>query len=429
MSTIILITFIVLLILLFLKVPVYISLLSASALYFLLNPSVNAQILAQKFLTGCENVSLLAIPFFIAAGSFMNYSTITTRIMDFCGVITGRMVGGLAQVNVLVSTFMGGLSGSNLADAAMDSKMLVPEMEKRGFSKEFSAVVTAVSSLITPMIPPGLALILYGTIAGLSIGRLFVSGFGIGVVMCLSQMVLVSIISKRRKYPRMRTTRVTGKEFFTALKKAALPLMLPLVMVGGIRFGVFTAIEAGAVMVIFALILGFGYKALNLKTIMKSLLETTVATASIMVIVGSATVFAWILTKERIPQMLAEMMVTITDNKYVFLMIINIFLLIVGMFVEGSAAMIVLVPLLAPMADLFGINPIHFAMVVIFNLSIGTITPPLGTVMFVVCSITKCPTSKFIKESIPFMILLLISLLLITYIPVLTTGLVDLVYG
>lgn len=428
MSLIISITFVILLVLIFMKVPIFISLLTASAVYFLINPAVNAQILAQKFLTGCDNVGLLAIPFFIAAGVFMNYSTVTTRIMDFCSVLTGRMVGGLAQVNVLLSTLMGGLSGSNIADAAMDAKMLVPEMEKRGYSKEFSSVVSAASSLITPMIPPGIAMIIYGTIAGQSIGRLFVSGFGIGIGMCLTMMVLVSLISKRRNYERMRTTRVTAKEFFTALKSAALPLMLPIVIIGGIRIGVFTAIEAGAVMVLIALILGIYYKALNFKIIVKGLVETVIATATVMVIVSSATVFAWILTKERIPQILAEMMVSITDNKYIFLMIVNIFLLIVGMFVEGSAAMIVLVPLLAPIAAKFGIDPVHFAMVVIFNLSIGTLTPPVGTVMFVVCGITGCPTAKFIKESIPFLVLLLAGLLAITYIPVLTTGLVDLVY-
>ena len=428
MSPMITVTFILLLVLMFLKVPVFVSIMASSAFYFLMNPDVNAQILAQKFLTGSENVSLLAIPFFVGAGVFMNYSTITSRIMDFCSVVTGRMVGGLAQVNVLLSTLMGGLSGSNLADAAMQSKLLVPEMEKRGYSKEFSSVVTGVSSLITPLIPPGLGMILYGTVANLSIGRLFVAGFGIGAMLCISCMILVHFISKKRHYEKIRTEPITFREFWTALKNAALPLCLPIVIIGGIRFGIFTAIEAGAVSCAYALVLGFFYKALNWKIIVQGLRETVLSTVTVMVIVGAATVFAWIMTKERIPQILAEAMIGIIHNKYIFLLVVNLFLIFVGMFVEGSAAMIVLVPLLAPIAAQFGIDPIQFAMIVIFNISIGTLTPPLGTVMFVVCGITKCPTAKFIKECIPFFILLVINLLLITYFPPLSTALVNLVY-
>ena len=200
------------------------------------------------------------------------------------------------------------------------------------------------------------------------------------------------------------------------------------VIVGAGPAGIFTAIEAGAVSCAYALVLGFFYKALNWKIIVQGLRETVLSTVTVMVIVGAATVFAWIMTKERIPQILAEAMIGIIHNKYIFLLVVNLFLIFVGMFVEGSAAMIVLVPLLAPIAAQFGIDPIQFAMIVIFNISIGTLTPPLGTVMFVVCGITKCPTAKFIKECIPFFILLVINLLLITYFPPLSTALVNLVY-
>ena len=428
MSTYITITFLLLLLFLFMKVPVFISILSASAAYFLMNTDVNAQILAQKFLTGCENVGLLAIPFFSAAGIFMNYSTITSKILDFCSIITGRMVGGLAQVNVLLSTFMGGLSGSNLADAAMQSKLLVPEMVKRGYSLEFSAVITGVTSLITPLIPPGIAMILYGTIAGLSIGRMFTAGLGLGILLCAACMIMVHFISKKRGYERMRTEKVTGKEFWAAFKPAIAPLCLPIIIIGGIRIGVFTAVEAGAVSVAYALALGFYYRVLDLKTVIQGFKETAISTSTVMVIVGAATVFAWVMTKERIPQILAETMANSIASKYVFLLAVNVFLLLVGMFVEGSAALIVLVPILAPVAAQFGIDPIHFAMVVIFNMSIGNLTPPLGTVMFVVCGITKCPTSKFIKECIPFFGMMLILLLVITDVPWVSTGLVSLLY-
>lgn len=419
---------IVMLVLLFLKVPVYISILGGSAIYFLLNPNVNPVVFAQQAITGTESISLLAVPFFVCAGVFMNYTGVTKRIMDFCSVITGRMCGGLAQVNVLLSTLMGGLSGSNLADAAMEAKMLVPEMEAKGFSREFSTVVTAASSMITPLIPPGIAMILYGCIANVSIGKLFISGLGVGTLLCVSMMILVRFVSKKRGYMPIRTEKITGKEFAAATKPAILPLCLPIIIIGGIRIGIFTATEAGAVAIVYAMILGLVYREMRFKDMVKGLKETVCTTTSIMLIVSAACVFSWILTKERIPQQLTEYIVQVIDNKYVFLFIINIFLLLVGMFIEGNASMIILVPLLAPIAASYGINEIQFAMVYIFNNAIGALSPPMGTLMFVTCSITKCKTGAFIKEAVPFYILLAIDLLLLTYVPFFTTALVNLFY-
>lgn len=428
MSSVVMLASIVMLVLLFLKVPVYISVLGGSALYFLLNPQVNSIIYAQQAITGTESISLLAIPFFICAGIFMNYTGVTKRIMDFCEVMTGRMTGGLAQVNVLLSTLMGGLSGSNIADAAMQSKMIVPEMEKKGFSKSFSTVVTACSSMITPLIPPGIAMILYGCIANVSIGKLFISGIGVGALLCITMMLLVAIISKKRGYVPIRTEKITAKEFGNVLKPAILPLCLPIIIIGGIRLGVFTATEAGSIAIIYALMLGLSYRELKVKDLVTGLKETVTTTASIMLIVSAASVFSWILTKERIPQQLTEWMVSAIDNKYVFLIIVNIFLLIVGMFIEGNASMIILVPLLAPVAAAYGINEIQFAMIYIFNNAIGAISPPMGTLMFVTCGITKCKTKEFIKEALPFYGLLLANLFLISYVPIFSTFLVNLFY-
>lgn len=427
-STIIIIAAVVMLALLFLKVPVYISVLGGSAIYFLLNPKVNAIVYAQQSITGVESISLLAIPFFVCAGIFMNYTGVTKRIMDFCTVITGRMVGGLAQVNILLSTLMGGLSGSNIADAAMEAKMLVPEMEKKGFSKAFSTVVTAASSLITPLIPPGIAMILYGCIANVSIGKLFISGIGIGTFLCVSLMVLTHFISKKRGYVPIREDKISKEEFWTALKPAILPLLLPIIIIGGIRLGIFTATEAGAVAILYSLLLGAIYKEIRVKDLVKGLKETVSTTASIMLIVSAASVFSWVLTKERIPQQLTEWIITSVDSKYVFLIIVNILLLIVGMFIEGNASMIILVPLLAPIAAAYGINEIQFAMVYLFNNAIGALSPPMGTLMFVTCSITKCKTKDFIKEAIPFFIMLLGDLIIITYVPFVSTVLVNLFY-
>ncbi|MGL4790237.1 MAG: TRAP transporter large permease, partial [Anaerotignaceae bacterium] len=419
---------IVMLVLLFLKVPVYISVLGGSAIYFIFNENINTIIYAQQAITGVETISLLAVPFFVCAGTLMNYTGVTKRIMDFCAVATGRFPGGLAQVNILLSTLMGGLSGSNLADAAMQSKMLVPEMENKGFSKEFSTVVTAASSMITPLIPPGIAMILYGCIADVSIGKLFMSGLGIGALLCITMMLLVAYISVKRDYKPLRTTKATSKEIGTALKPAILPLCLPIIIIGGIRLGIFTATEAGAIAILYAALLGFCYKELKLNNLAQGLKETVCTTSSIMLIVAAAKVFSWILTKERIPQQLTQWIVLVIDNKYVFLLVINVFLLIVGMFIEGNASMIILVPLLAPIAASYGINEIQFAMIYIFNNAIGALSPPMGTLMFVTCGITKCKTAAFIKEALPFYLLLLINLLLITYIPAFSTLIVNILY-
>lgn len=428
MNSILVVSAIVLLVLLFFKVPVYISVLGGSIVYFVLNPKVSAVVFAQQAITGTESISLLAIPFFVCAGIMMNYTGVTSRIMDFCSVMTGRMQGGLAQVNVLLSTLMGGLSGSNLADAAMEAKMLVPEMERKGFSKEFSTVVTAASSMITPLIPPGISMILYGCIANVSIGKLFMSGLGVGTLLCVTMMLVVRMVSKKRGYAPLRTEKITAKEFGAAAKPAILPLCLPIIIIGGIRMGVFTATEAGAVAIIYAVLLGILYREMHWKDMMRGLKETVCTTSSIMLIVSAACVFSWILTKERIPQQLTEWIVGTIHNKYVFLLIVNVFLLIVGMFIEGNASMIILVPLLAPIAASYGIDQIQFAMVYIFNNAIGALSPPMGTLMFVTCGITKCKTAAFIKEAVPFYILLVINLLILTYIPIFSTGLLHLFY-
>lgn len=427
-TVLIAITALVMLAMLFLKVPVFISVLTSAAVYFVLTPDASNVIFAQRMISSNESVSFLAIPFFTAAGALMNYTGVTSRIMEFCKVVTGRMYGGLAQVNVLLSTLMGGLSGSNIADATMEAKLLVPEMEKSGYSRPFSTVLTAVSSLITPLIPPGISMILYGCMTGVSIGKLFVSGIGIGILLCVALMILVRVISGKRGYKPLRTERLTSHQIAAATKPAILPLCLPIIIIGGIRLGVFTATEAGAVSVIYCLLLGLLYREIKLPDFCTAIKDTCCTTASIMLIVGGASVYSWVLTKEKIPQTLTNWIVNAIDNKYLFLITINIFLILVGMFIEGAASATVLVPLLAPVAAAYGINEVQFAMIFIFNNSIGALTPPLGTLMFVTCGATDCKTKAFLKEAIPFYILLFICLMIITFVPVVSTGLVDLFY-
>lgn len=419
---------VVMLALLFLKVPVFIAVLSGPVVYFALNGGMLTRMLGQRVVAGVENIPLLAIPFFVCAGVFMNYSGVTKRVMDFCSVLTGRMTGGLAQVNILLSTLMGGLSGSNLADAAMEAKMLVPEMEKRGFSKAFSTVVTAMSSMITPLIPPGIAMILYGSIAGVSIGKLFVAGIGAGILLCVALMILCTVISKKRGYAPLRTGKLPAGEAVPAIRSAILPLCLPVIIIGGIRLGVFTPTEAGAVAIIYSLVLGLLYHELKGEGIVNGLKETVATTSSIMLIVAAASAFAWVLTRGQIPQAFTAFMLNTIHNKYVFMIIVILFLIIVGMFIEGNAALIVLVPLLAPVAAAYGIDPIHFAMVYIFTMSCGGVTPPMGTLIFVTCGITKCKIKEFIVEALPFYGLLFVCMLLLAFVPGISTGLVNLIY-
>lgn len=282
--------------------------------------------------------------------------------------------------------------------------------------------------MITPLIPPGIAMILYGCIANVSIGKLFISGIGVGGLLCVTMMILVGIISKKRGYGNLSTEKMSWPRFWKVFRPAVLPLLLPVIIIGGIRIGVFTATEAGAVAIIYAVILGIIYREMKLTDLCRGLKETVCTTASIMLIVSAASVFSWILTKERIPQMLTEWMLATIHSRIVFLIVVNIFLLIVGMFIEGNASMIILVPLLAPIAASYGINEIQFAMIYIFNNAIGALSPPMGTLMFVTCSITKCKTAAFIKEAVPFYILLVTNLLLLTWFEPFTTFLVNLFY-
>lgn len=406
----------IMLVLIFVKVPVYASVLISSISYFLLSGS-NIFFAAQRITSGLESVSLLACPFFIMAGVLFNYTGVTDRLVDFCSLMTGRMRGGLAQANILLSTIMGGMSGSSNADAAMEAKILVPPMEKSGLSKPFSAVITAFSSTITPLIPPGIGMILYGTLSGASIGTLFVWGFCIGLIMCISMMVFTEIIAKRRGYKPYLDKRPTGKQVGASLKRSWPALLLPLIIIGSIRVGVISASEAGAVACAYAFVLGICWKQWSWKSFKDALKEAALTTGALMLIIGTAAIYSWILTKEQLPQKLATVMLRYINNKYMFMLLVNVFLIFVGMLMEGASATIILAPLLAPVAAKYGINLVHFGMMMVFNMSIGGISPPVGTLMYVTCGVTNCKIKDFLKESVPYFIYMLVLLLLITYVP------------
>ena len=422
---------IILLVLLFLNVPVFAAITGACVAYTLANPSsgITAILAMQREISGMQSVAMLAIPFFVATGALMNYCGITDRMLRFCKVLTGHMYGGLGQVNIALSTLMGGMSGSSLADAAMEAKLLVPDMRKSGYPNGFASAITAASSMITPLIPPGIAAIIYGSVTGASIGRLFVAGIVPAIILCASMMVVVSLYSRRHGIPRLRGKRASGKELGDAFKPAVLPLCLPIIIIGGIRFGIFTPTEAGAIAIFYALLLGIIYREIRLDNILTCIKETVSTTASIMLIVGAATCFSWILTWENVPQNMTTFLISLCHNRYLFLLLVNLFLLVVGMFIEATAAQIVLAPMLAPVAVAFGIDPIHFGMVFIFNMAIGSLTPPMGNLMFVTCGVTKCTTEEFIKDCRVFYLLLFLVLMLMSYLPFVTTWLPNLVYG
>ena len=428
MDSVVILSCVLMLVFLFMKLPVFIAILGAAVTYFFLHPELSSSILVQRILAGSQSIPLLAIPFFVCAGVFMNYTGVTKRIVNFCESIVGNIIGGIGHVTVLVATLMGGLSGSNLADAAMEAKMLVPEMRKRGFSNAFASVLVATSAIITPLIPPGIAMIIYGSIANVSIGKLFIAGIGPGLILCVALMLLVGVVSYKRGYRNPHKVDTSPKRIWITFKGAFLPLCLPVIIIGGIRIGAFTPTEAGAVAIVYSLFLGLVYREMKLKDIITGLKETVLTSSSIMLIIGAASAFAWVLTRERVPQYCTELFINYLNNAVVFLLIVNLFLLIVGMFIEGNAAMIILVPLLAPLAHHFGIDEIQFAMVVIFNFALGALSPPMGTLMFVTCSITKCPMGTFIKEAVPFYLLLIGCLLLLTFVPAFSTGLVNLIY-
>ncbi|WP_166373179.1 TRAP transporter large permease [Psychromonas sp. SA13A] len=419
-----------LLVLFGLGIPVAFCIFLSTIFYFLLNDTLPMMMLIQRLAGGLESVTLLAIPFFVMAGVFMNHSGISKRLLRFSEVLTGHMNGGLAQVNVVLSTLMGGLSGSNIADAAMGSKLLVPQMVARGYSASFSSAVTAASALITPIIPPGIALIIYGYVNNVSIGKLFLAGVVPGLMLCLMMMGLVSFISKKRNYAPLREKRAPLSEIALSAKDAVLALLLPIIIIGGIRFGVFTPTEAGAAAVIYALVLGmFIYKEMNSNLLWDATKESVMASANVLLIICVAVGFSKFLTWERVPQDLAFWLTSVVDSPIAFLLIVNLFLLAVGMFLEGNAVMIVLAPLLAPVAKSYGIDPVHFGIIFIFNSAIGTVTPPLGTVMFTTCSITKVKIEDFVREILPFWLLLIVALIMITYIPLISIGLPNLVFG
>ena len=403
----------------FAGIPIAFALFGAAASYFtFIDTTSPTHLLFQSIIRSCQSFPLLAIPFFIMAGSIMNFAGISEKLLKFTEVLTGHFSGGLAQVNVLLSLLMGGVSGSANADAAMQSKMLVPEMEKRGYSKGFAAAITAASSAVTPVIPPGINLIIYALIANVSVTKMFIAGYVPGVLMALALMLTVHFISKKRGYKATRERRATLGEIFAQLKDSIWALLFPFGIIAGLRMGMFTPSEAGAVAVVYCIFVGaIIYRRLKWEHGWPIMKETIYGTSSVTLIIVAASFFGYYMNWERIPQAITTGMLDFTRNPYVMLALINVLLLVLGMFLEGGAALIILSPLLVPVVKQLGVDPVHFGIICIVNIMIGGLTPPFGSMMFTVCAITETPLGHFMKECLPFIIALLVTLVIVTYWP------------
>ncbi|MCC3144972.1 TRAP transporter large permease [Halanaerobium sp. Z-7514] len=403
----------------FTGIPIAFALFAAAISYFaFINVGMPVDLVLQRFISATASFPLLAIPFFIMAGTIMNYSGISSKLMQMADVLTGHMTGGLAQVNIVLSTLMGGISGSANADAAMQCKILVPEMEKRGYDKAFSTAITAASSAIAPVIPPGINLIIYALIANVSVGKMFIAGYTPAIIMAATLMFTVAVISNKRGYKPSREKKASLKEILIQVKESVWALFLPFGIILGLRFGMFTPTEAGAIAVLFTTLVGlFVYKELELKHFPIILKDTVYGTSTVMFIIVAASVFGYYMSWEMIPQAISAFMLGATESRVLMLLLINVLFLIVGMFLEGGAALIILAPLLVPVVTGLGVDPIHFGVIAIVNIMIGGITPPFGSMMFTSCSITGVAINDFVREVIPFIMALIAALLVVTYLP------------
>lgn len=407
----------VLLIAIAIGIPVGFAIGMAALTFFLLLGPMPPELFVQRMVAVTHSFPLLAVPLFVMTGVVMNHAGITRRMMGFAESMTGHWIGGLAQVNVLLSTLMGGVSGSAVADAAMQAKVLVPEMSRRGYDKGFSSVVTASSSIISVIIPPGIGLILYGFMGDVSIGQLFLAGIVPGIVLCAAMMGVVAFQARQLKLEPAFTERKSWGVRATSFRHAFLALLVPVGIVVGIRFGYFTPTEAGAMAVLFAVIVGVIYGDLKFRHMVPILMQTVEATAIVLLVICSANALGYYMTWEQIPTAVAGAMLALTENPILLLLLINLALLVAGMFIEGSAALILLTPILVPVVVGVGIDPVHFGIVMVLNLTIAGITPPLGTLMFTTCAITGVSIARFIRSAIPFYVVLAVMLLLLTFVP------------
>ena len=397
--------------------PIFFS-LGLSAIALLWNKGMlSPQLVVQRMFAGMDSFPMMAIPFFMLAGALMDTGGISSRLVRFSNYLVGWIQGGLAHVAIVAAMFFAGITGSAVADTTAIGSALVPLMNKRGFPKLFSASVVAAAGVVGPIIPPSIPMVIYSVMASVSVGAMFLGGFIPGFLMGLGLMFVAYIKAKRNGYPR-EAVRPTGKEFLQATVSAMGAILMPLIILGGIFGGVFTATEAAVVATIYAFIMGmFVYKELEWRHLPNIMYKGGLNTAMVLIIVGVANLVGYIMAIERIPLMVAELFLGITDNKWVMMLLINILLLIVGCFIDGASALIIFTPVLLPLIYKLGIDPIYFGVVITVNLMIGTITPPVGVCLYVACGISDVRLDQISKAVIPFLLIEIAVLFLITYFP------------
>ena len=396
-----------------------------AAISYVLTSGIPLTVLAQQMFVSADNFSMIAIPLFILAGDFMNNGGITKAIMHFARALVGHIRGSLAHVTILANMMFAAMSGSANAACAVMGSMIIPEMKDEGYEDGFACAVTASSSILGPIIPPSIIFVLYGSITGTPVSSLLVAGIVPGVLIGLFFMIAAYLFARVHKYPT--SAHVSWKERLSAFVHAIPALMAPLIIVGGILSGIFTATEAGAIAALYALIVGFVTKQLTVKVMWRSVLNAAKVTAAILFMTGTAKAFAWVLTSRQIPQKLAAAIMSISSNRFTFFLLTVLFLLLIGCFIVETASVPILAPIFAPLAAQFGINPVHFGVIFVLLVSVGALTPPVGSMLFVSAKVGETPVTKIIRNLIPFYIALLAALILLIAIPELVTFLPSLV--
>jgi len=400
-----------------LGIPFAFCLALTSLVVLLVLGNVPLHLIPQRMFTGMDSFPLMAVPFFIVAGELMNSSGITHSIVRFATALVGSIRGGLAHVNIVASMFFAGISGSAVADSAALGSILIPAMEDDGYPTDFSAGVTAASSVIGPIIPPSIPMVILAMVSPVSVGALFLAGIVPGVLVGVGLMVLSYFMARKHDYGSKRPM-APLRELLTSFRGAIIPLLMPIIILGGILSGIFTPTEAASIAVAYSIFVGFFVlRTLKVRDLPGIFFRAMVVTSTILIVMACANIFSWILSTQQIPQTVGRMCASVTQDPWVLLLLINVILLVLGCFLEGIAAIIIMVPILLPLANSAGIDPLHFGVVVVMNLMIGLITPPLGLCLFVSCSVAKIDLTRVIKATLPFLAVELVTLMLVTYLP------------
>ena len=418
------------LVLLLAGMPVAFAIGISGVLFFVQHPELPATIPIQVTVTQTQNFALLAVPLFILAGNFMNKSGITEQLLRLAGVLTGRLAGGLAQVSVAMAALMGGVSGSCIADAAMQTRILGQEMLQRGFSRGYAAGVLSFGSLLTPIIPPGIGFILYGTVGQVSIGRLFAAGLLPAVLLWIALALTIARTARARGYAPERQARATARELGAAAWGGIWALLFPVFLLVGLRFGVFTPSEIGAFAVVYAVAVGLlAYRKLHRAGFAEALEGSLLDVGAVMFLIALSAIFGYGIVFERIPEVISAALLGLTDNPQVVLVLVVLFILLAGCFIDGTVLIIMLTPIFLPLVRELGVDPVHFGLVFIVAATIGNFTPPVGSAMYAVCSILRCPVGEYTRESLPFLAVVVTVTLLLIFVPEVVLVVPDLIFG